>query len=72
MQGDQPAEKAAVPGVKLFTRGAKDFLCSLSFYEGRIDIMLTYGEFIATVALLVSIVRLVLDIVKYSNEHKKK
>ena len=34
--------------------------------------MLTYGEFIATVALLVSIVRLVLDIVKYSDEHKKK
>ena len=27
--------------------------------------MLTYGEFIATVALIVSIVRLVLDIVEY-------
>ena len=34
--------------------------------------MLTYGEIIATVALIVSIVRLVLDIIKYSDEHKKK
>ena len=34
--------------------------------------MLTYGEFIATAALIVSIARLVLDIVKYLGEHKKK
>ena len=34
--------------------------------------MLTYGEIIAAVALVVSIVRLVLDIVKYLDEHKKK
>jgi len=57
---------------KLFYKGAKDSLCSLSFHEGRIGIMLTYGEIIATVALIVSIVRLVLEFVKYSDEHKKK
>ena len=57
---------------KTFYKGAKVSLCSLSFYEGRIGIMLTYGEIIATVALIVSIVRLVLDIVKYLDEHKKK
>ena len=34
--------------------------------------MLTYGEIIATVALVVSIVRLVLDIVEYMDDHKKK
>ena len=34
--------------------------------------MLTYGEFIATVALVVSIIRLVLEIIKYLDEHKKK
>ena len=34
--------------------------------------MLTYGEIIATVALIVSIVRLVLDIFKYLDDHKKK
>ena len=33
--------------------------------------MITYGEFIATVGLLVSVVRLVLDLVKYHDEHKK-
>ena len=57
---------------KTFYKGAKDSLCSLSFHEGRIGIMLTYGEIIATVALIVSIVSLVLDIIKYSDEHKKK
>ena len=40
--------------------------------EGRIGIMLTYGEIIATVAVLISIARLVLDIVKYLDETKKK
>jgi len=34
--------------------------------------MLTYGEIITTVALVVSIVRLVLEFVKYSDEQKKK
>ena len=34
--------------------------------------MLTYGDIIATVALIVSIVRVVLEIVKYMDEHKKK
>ena len=34
--------------------------------------MLTYGEIIATVALIISLVRLVLDIIKYMDEHKKK
>ena len=34
--------------------------------------MLTYGEIIATVAVLISISRLVLDIVKYLDETKKK
>ena len=57
---------------KTFYKGAKYSLCSLSFHEGRIGIMLTYGEIIATVALIVSIVRLVLDIIKYMDEHKKK
>ena len=57
---------------KTFYKGAKDSLCSLSFHEGRIGIMLTYGEIIATVALIVSIVRLVLDIVEYLDDHKKK
>ena len=34
--------------------------------------MLTYGEIIATVALIVSIIRLVLEFIKYMDEHKKK
>ena len=57
---------------KNFYKGVKGSLCSLSFHEGRIGIMLTYGEIIATVALIVSIVRLVLEIIKYMDEHKKK
>ena len=57
---------------KTFYKGAKYSLCSLSFHEGGIGIMLTYGEIIATVALIVSIVRLVLEIIKYMDEHKKK
>ena len=43
--------------------------------NGRgIGIMPTYGEIIATAALMVSIARLVLDLVKYyeGKEHKKK
>ena len=34
--------------------------------------MLTYGDIIAAAALIVSIVRIVLEIVKYMDEHKKK
>ena len=34
--------------------------------------MITYSEIIATMALIISIVRLVLDIVKYFDEQKKK
>ena len=34
--------------------------------------MLTYGEIIATAALLISVARLVLDVVKYLDETKKK
>ena len=40
--------------------------------KGGIGMMLTYGEIIATVALLISVARLVLDIVKYLDEYKKK
>ena len=57
---------------KFFYKGAKDSLCPLSLYKGGVGIMLTYGEIIATVALVVSIVRLVLEFVKFSDEHKKK
>ena len=42
------------------------------FSEGGIGMMITYSEIIATVALVVSIARLVLDIVKYFDERKKK
>ena len=34
--------------------------------------MLTYSEIISTIVLVVSVARLVLDIVKYFNETKKK
>lgn len=34
--------------------------------------MITYGEFIDTVALFISIARFVFDIIKYKKEQKKK
>ena len=34
--------------------------------------MLTYSEIITTAALVVSIARLILEIIKYSDDHKKK
>ena len=34
--------------------------------------MFTYGDIITTVALIISIVRLVLDIIRYTDENKKK
>ena len=37
------------------------------------DIMLfTYGDFITTAAVIISLVRLVLEIIRYSDENKKK
>ena len=57
---------------KTFYKGAKYSLCSLSFHEGRIGIMLTYGEIISNVVLAISVARLVLDIIKADNDIKKK
>ena len=34
--------------------------------------MLTYGEIISTIAVVISIARFVFDLIKYKNEQKKK
>lgn len=34
--------------------------------------MLTYGDIISTVAIIVSIARFVFEMIKYNNEQKKK
>ena len=67
-----PADCGSSPTFNFLNKGAKVFLCSLSFYEGGIGMMLTYSEIISTIVLVVSVARLVLDIVKYFNETKKK
>ena len=70
MQGDLPDGFAAASPS--FIQGGETLFMLPEFNEGGIGIMLTYGEIIATVAVLISIVRLVLDIVKYLDETKKK
>ena len=42
------------------------------FLQRGTDNMITYAEFITTIALIVSIARLAFEIFKYYNEHKKK
>ena len=61
---------AAAP--QFFTQGGETLFMPPKSYEGGIGMMITYSEIIATVALVVSIARLVLDIVKYFDERKKK
>ena len=34
--------------------------------------LFTYGDFITTAAVIISLVRLVLEIIRYSDENKKK
>ena len=70
MQGDWPTDCGSSPSF--LTQGGEMLFVPPESYEGGIGMMLTYGEIIATVALLISVARLVLDIVKYLDEYKKK
>ena len=63
---------AAVPICKNLTGGRKLFMLP-EFLRREGDIMLfTYGDFITTAAVIISLVRLVLEIIRYSDENKKK
>ena len=63
---------AVAPQLLFLKQGGEMLFMPPEFNQGGIGMMITYSELIATVALVVSVARLVLDVVKYHNEHKKK
>lgn len=71
MQGDRPPNGfAAAPDFYFKTRGRKPFFVPLG--KGGMYMVLTYSEILATVTLAISLFRLVLDIIKYYDDTKKK
>ena len=57
----------------IFLLGGEKLFMLPEFLRREGDIMLfTYGDFITTVAVIISLVRLVLEIIRYSDENKKK
>ena len=59
---------AAVP---FLTMGRKAFLPPEFYERGGLIAMLTYGDIISTVAIIVSIARFVFEMIKYNNEQKR-
>ena len=68
MQGDQPTEKAAVP---IFQKGGEK-LFKAPLMKGGGHMMITYGELMQTIGVIVAIAGFIVTAIKVNHDIKKK